>query len=279
MLSSFINLLNAAEFGNFEKFFAEIKFMMGKKRLISIDLTIASFDEQVKSILAFAQNKISSYVCVANVHMLVEAYKDEDFAQVVNDADLVTTDGMPLSKSLKLLYGIHQERVAGVDIILNLLKESEKDGISIGFYGGTQEIQDRTKAFIQKEFPDLNVTLYKPHPFRELSRDEEVFLAAEFNELQTQILFVATGCPRQERWMASQKGTIQAVMVGVGGALTVVNGMKKNAPEWMRKNSLEWLYRLSLEPKRLFKRYAVTNTTFLYLLSKELLTKKNNSAK
>lgn len=249
-----------------------------KKKVICINISTGSFADQIQKISDNARNHLSSYVCVVNVHMLVEAYKDQDFAQVVNMADLAVPDGMPIAKSLDYLHGIKQERVAGLEIIQHLMKEASQKQIKVGFYGGTREIQDETRKYIERNFPQVQVTHYKPHPFRELSKEEEESLADEFNASGTQLLFVATGCPRQEKWMAMQKGKINACMIGIGGALTVATGMKKNAPEWMRRNSLEWLFRLSLEPKRLFKRYAVTNTTFLWLLGKELLWKKKRPA-
>lgn len=235
---------------------------------------MGSFEHQMQKILGYAETKASTYVCVANVHMLVEAYHNPVFASVVDKADIAVADGMPIAKSFDYLYSIQQERIAGVEIIQHLLEESSQKNIKIGFYGGTQEIQNITQAFVENSYPNIQA-YYKPHPFRELSKEEEDLLTKEFNEFGVQILFVATGCPRQENWMASKKGEINACMIGIGGALSVVTGMKKNAPEWMRRNSLEWLYRLALEPKRLFKRYAVTNTTFLWLLGKEMVLKKN----
>lgn len=234
---------------------------------------MGSFDHQMQRILNYAETKESAYVCVANVHMLVEAHNHPTFASVVNEADIAVPDGMPIAKSFDYLYGVKQERIAGVEIIEHLLGESSQKNIKIGFYGGTQEIQNTTQAFVEKRYPNIQA-YYKPHPFRELGAEEENILTKEFNDFGVQVLFVATGCPRQENWMASKKGKINACMIGIGGALTVVTGMKKNAPEWMRRNSLEWLYRLALEPRRLFKRYAVTNTTFLWLLGKEVAFKK-----
>lgn len=247
-----------------------------KKKLICIDISTGTFRNLMEQVLGKAANRESSYACVANVHMLVEAHKDPAFAEVVNRADFAFADGMPIAKSIGYLYGDAQERVAGVEIIEHLLKESSKKNFKVAFYGGTQEIQDKTRAYVEKNYPELKA-LYKPHPFRELRLEEEDALAKEFNEFGTQILFVATGCPRQEKWMATRKGAINACMIGIGGALTVVTGMKKNAPEWMRRNSLEWLFRLMLEPKRLFKRYAITNTTFLWLLGRELIFRKFSS--
>ena len=85
------------------------------------------------------------------------------------------------------------------------------------------------------------------------------------------MVFVALGCPKQEKWMAEMKGKINACMIGIGGALPVMIGMQDRAPNWMQKASLEWLFRLMQEPKRLFKRYAYTNSKFIYLIMKKKL--------
>jgi N-acetylglucosaminyldiphosphoundecaprenol N-acetyl-beta-D-mannosaminyltransferase len=120
------------------------------------------------------------------------------------------------------------------------------------------------KAFCENHYPVLKlVGLYSP-PFRALTKEEEVIL--NINASGAGFVFVALGCPKQEKWMAAMKGRINACMVGIGGALPVMIGMQKRAPVWMQKASLEWLYRLIQEPQRLFKRYAVTNTMFIVLL-------------
>jgi N-acetylglucosaminyldiphosphoundecaprenol N-acetyl-beta-D-mannosaminyltransferase len=106
--------------------------------------------------------------------------------------------------------------------------------------------------------------MYSP-PFRELTAAEEGEVAAKINASGARLVFVILGCPRQERWMARMKGRVDALMVGVGGALPVLIGMQRRAPVWMQRNGLEWLYRLMQEPRRLFWRYAVTNTVFCWL--------------
>ena len=94
------------------------------------------------------------------------------------------------------------------------------------------------------------------------------------NESGARLLFVVLGCPKQEKWMASMKGRISVCMVGIGGARPVMIGMQKRAPEWMQQYGLEWFYRLIQEPKRLFKRYLVTNTMFIILLAKYFTRKR-----
>ncbi|SFB69718.1 N-acetylglucosaminyldiphosphoundecaprenol N-acetyl-beta-D-mannosaminyltransferase [Zunongwangia mangrovi] len=242
-----------------------------KKRLISIDISIKAYQDFIKDLTTLALNKKSTYTCVANVHMLVEAYKSKDFAEVVNNADMVTPDGMPLAKGLKQIYGIEQDRVAGMDLLPDLLKEAESNGIKVVFYGGTQLTLDKTKEFCDQYYPNLDIVGLISPPFRELSEEEEKDYTDLINKSGAGFVFVALGCPKQEKWMANMKGRINACMIGIGGALPVMVGLQNRAPVWMQKTSTEWLYRLSQEPKRLFKRYAYTNTLFVYLMLKEKL--------
>ncbi len=244
------------------------------KRLISIDVTTGIYSEFIDRWVAMSQLKTSSYTCVANVHMLVEAHNDPDFAKIVNEADIVTPDGMPLTWGLKLIYGIDQQRVAGMDLLPDLLRKAENTGISVFFYGGTQNMLAQTEKFLIEKFPSLKISGMISPPFRSLLEHEEIEIIEKINQSGAQLVFVALGCPKQEKWMASMRGRIHATMIGIGGALPVMVGMQKRAPEWMQKASLEWLYRLVQEPKRLFKRYAVTNTTYLWLLARAVVAKK-----
>lgn len=218
-------------------------------------------------VVSKAKSRTSDYVCVANVHMLVEAYHDARFAAIVNDADVVTPDGMPLAKGLQLLYGQRQDRVAGMDLLPDLLAKAEQEHLRCFIYGGSEAMLAQSRKYMDAHFPHLVCGYYSP-PFRMLTTAELKQDAMRINNFGAHLVFVALGCPKQEKWMASMKGVVQAYMLGIGGALPVMVGMQQRAPEWMRKASLEWLYRLAQEPKRLFKRYAVTNTLFLYLFGK-----------
>ncbi len=246
---------------------------LDKRFLISIPISNGTYKEFIDSIITLAVNKASAYVCVANVHMLVEAYRDPDFARVVENADLITPDGMPLAKAIKSFYGINQERVAGMDILTDLLNIAEKKKLGVYFYGGSPEMLTNTNRFISIKYPNLKISgLYSP-PFRALSIEEEADDIIKINNASASIIFVVLGCPKQEKWMYRMKGKINAVMIGIGGALPVLIGMQKRAPYWMQKNSLEWLWRFQQEPRRLFKRYFITNAMFLGLYYKALLNK------
>lgn len=233
--------------------------------------SLRSFDSYLRKILEEVEKKRSSYVCMANVHMMIEAKRDPLFAEVLNQADIVAPDGVPLTWALHILHGIKQERVAGMDLLPALLTEAESQNIPVFFYGGTSEMLDQTEIYLDASFPRLRIAgMYSP-PFRKLTIVEEEEVIDIINDSGTRLVFVALGCPKQEKWMASMKGRIQSVMIGIGGALPVLVGMQKRAPLWMQKVGMEWTYRLLQEPRRLFKRYAVTNTLFVAMLVKEII--------
>ena len=239
-----------------------------KKKLLTLFVTTGNYREFIERIYQLAARRMSSYVCVANVHMLVEAHKSSNFANVVNQADIVTPDGMPLVKSLKLLYGIEQDRVTGMDLMPDLLKKAEDEKIEVYFYGSTAEVIQKTGEYISDHYPLLQVAgAYNP-PFRSLTGEEETEIVKKINSSGAKLVFVALGCPKQETWMAGMRGRINACMIGIGGALPVMLGIQKRAPRWMQKLCMEWVFRLIQEPRRLFKRYAITNTTFVWLLLK-----------
>lgn len=247
---------------------------MKKVNLLSIPVSTGPYDEYVNHIIDSAITKKKEYTCLANVHMLIEAYKNKDFANVVRNAKIVTPDGKPLTWALLMLYGIRQDRVAGVDLLTDLLSVADDKNLSVYFYGGTKDIIDKTKRYLSVNFPNLKLAGTCSPPFRCLTKEEEEETILEINQSGADLVFVALGCPKQEKWMFSMQGKINAVSVGIGAALPVMVGLYKRAPKWVRDAGFEWLYRLMQEPKRLFKRYAVTNSFFLYLLIKEFLSKK-----
>lgn len=242
--------------------------MQTPRKIITIDVHTGSYKHFISRHVTLAIAGKSSYTCVANVHMLIEAYRDPDFAAVVNNADCVTPDGMPLTLAIRLLYGSRQDRVAGMTLLPDLLEKARLWSIPVYFYGGTEAMLSGTREYLHAQYPGLNTAgMYSP-PFRQLTADEEQDIAEQINQSGAKLVFVALGCPKQEKWMAAMKGRVNACMIGIGGALPVMIGQQKRAPLWMQKASLEWLYRLIQEPKRLFKRYAVTNTTFIWFMLK-----------
>jgi len=234
---------------------------------------MGSYEQFVDAIMEYSNKKISSYVCVANVHMLAESYKSPSLQEVVNSANIVTPDGMPLAKAFKYLYQQDQIRVDGMSLLPLLLQKCIHTNQSVFFYGGTPYMLERTRHYLKRNFPELEIAgTYSP-PFRTLTEDESAHIVGVIKDAQPNIVFVVLGCPKQEWWMAEMKGRIPSIMIGVGGALPVLIGMKRRAPVWMQRNSLEWFFRFVQEPKRLFKRYYKSNRLFLYLMLKAKLNK------
>lgn len=222
-------------------------------------------------ITRLAAVKVSSTVYFANVHMFIEAYQDKDFLELINKSDIVTPDGQPLTWILRLFYGIRQDRVSAMDALPDLLLRMEKEQLPVYFYGGTQNMLDQAGRFVNEKYPHLVISgLYSP-PFRPLTDDEKNEVIEKINTAAPAIVFVFLGCPKQEKWMAGMKGKVNAVMAGVGGAVPVTIGLQKRAPVWMQNFALEWLYRFFQEPRRLFKRYTVTNSLFLWVMTKEFI--------
>lgn len=244
-----------------------------KRKLLTSLISAGSFEDFVKHIFWLTEHRESSYVCFANVHMLMEAYNDSEFNKVLNNADVATPDGNPVTKLSKLFYGKQQERVAGMDLLPRLLQEAAARGKSVYFYGSTDEVLEAVVAKAEEELPDLNIAGYYSPPFRKLTEEEDTAITDRINQSDPDLVFVALGCPKQERWMAAHKGKVKACMLGVGQAYMTYAGLEKRLPAWARNMSLEWTYRLWQEPRRLWKRYLLTNSMFIFVTLKQLLLK------
>lgn len=241
------------------------------KNIIGSPVTAIPFDAQIQLILKWASLRISKYVCVANVHMLMEAHWQDKLASVLHSADLVTPDGMPLVWMIKLMGEASQDRVAGMEMMLSLCQNASAQNISVFFMGSQKAILDQMKGRLKREFPNLKIAGMEPLPFRPLTQEEDEALIKKINESGAGLVLVSLGCPKQEYWMAEHKGKIQGVMIGLGGVFPVYAGIQKWAPRWVRELGLEWLYRLIQEPGRLWNRYSKTIPPFLWLATKQLL--------
>ena len=241
-------------------------------RVIGFPVTALPFESQMDLILKWAKNGLSKSVCIANVHMLVEAYQSSSFAKVLQQADMVTPDGMPLVWMLRLLGARKQDRVAGLDVLQSLCKQTTKAGVKVFFLGSQLGILHKMRQRLNQEFPDLQIAGMEPLPFRPMTQEEDEALVEMLNQSGAGIVFVSLGCPKQEIWMANHKDRVNAVMIGLGGAFPVYAGLQKRAPGFVRSAGFEWLYRLLQEPQRLWGRYSSTIPVFLWLACKQLLT-------
>nr|WP_081906080.1 WecB/TagA/CpsF family glycosyltransferase [Kineothrix alysoides] len=206
------------------------------------------------------------YVCVSNVHTTVMAYNDEAYCRIQNEAALAIPDGKPLSLMCRLRGYKDAQRVAGPDLMPEILKLSEEKGYRHYFYGSTEETLNSLEANLRERYPRLNIVgIYSP-PFRKLTPEEDAEIMEKISLTKPDFLWVGLGAPKQERWMYEHKGKVDAVMLGVGAAFDFHAGTAKRAPKWIQEFYLEWLYRLIQDPKRLLKRYVRSNIQFIWLI-------------
>ena len=249
--------------------------MIPKKKLLDIPVTCVPFEEQTMLILRWAKIRASKVVCLANVHMLMEAYKNPIFAKILRKADLVTPDGKPLVMMLRMLGIKNQNQVAGLDVFLNLCDLAEQTGTKIYFLGSTEDILRKIKIKLEREHPILQIAGMKAPShisIEDIVSHKDSDLIQEINQSGAGIVFVCLGCPKQEIWMSQYKDSIQGVMIGVGAVFSMYAGINPRAPYWIQQVGLEWLYRLLQEPRRLWRRYGSTIPPFLYLAIKQLGT-------
>ncbi|MFB9995025.1 WecB/TagA/CpsF family glycosyltransferase [Deinococcus oregonensis] len=207
----------------------------------------------------------------ANVHMVMEAVDDPAFRQVVNTADLVTPDGMPLVWALKFLGVPDAKRVYGPTLTLQICAAASAKGIPVGLYGGTPESLEEFKAFLHHEFPGIRIACAIAPPFRPPTLEEDAADTQQILDSGARILFVGIGCPKQEWWMYRHRDRLPLVMLGVGAAFDFHSGRVKQAPAAMQGLGLEWLFRLIMEPRRLWKRYTRQNPRFVWMFGRQLL--------
>ena len=240
-------------------------------RLLKTEVTALCLNEQIALMLQWARMRASKFVSVANVHMLMEAYWNPSFTEVLGSADLVTPDGMPLVWMLKWLGATQQDRVAGMDIFLKLCQLSPSSNVSVFFLGATSDILEKMKERLEREFPELSIAGVEPLPFRPLTPQEDEALIERINSSGAGLLFLCLGCPKQEQWIAKHRHKIRAVMLGLGAVFPLYAGLHQRAPQWVRESGLEWLYRLIQEPRRLWRRYFLTIPPFIYLAAQQLM--------
>ena len=241
------------------------------RRILGMRLDATSYPHAASEMLRWGELGESRYVCVATVNNVISAHDDPANHQVMEGADLVTPDGMPLVWALRLLGVAGATRVYGPDLMPILCEQAAARGIPVGFYGGAPEVLEHLKANLVRRYPALRVAyLYSP-PFRPLTEDEDRQITTDINRSGTRLLFIGLGAPKQEQWMAAHKGTVEAVMLGVGAAFDFLAGRKRQAPKLLQRLGLEWLFRLLNEPRRLWRRYLYRNPRFVVLFMMQLI--------
>lgn len=227
-------------------------------KLQGLNIDSFTFDEAIEY-----ANNISGQVVTINPEMIYNAVKDPDFAEIINNADLVIPDGIGVEIGLKIL-GYNVKRIAGIEFSHRMIEECAKNNQSVALIGAKPEIVKKAKENLIKEFPSLYITYIHDGYFNE---DDSIL--AELKIRQPRLVLCALGSPKQEEFILKAKSILpEALFVGVGGSFDVWSGEVKRAPEIYQKLGLEWLYRTILDPKR-FKRIFPTLPLFVLKVLRE----------
>lgn len=238
-----------------------------KCNIIGTDILVTNMEKTVALIEEHIEELRGKYICVGNVHTTVMAHDDAKYHEVQKSAAFVLPDGKPLSVYSRKHGFPEAERVTGPDLMLALF--ARRNGLRHYFYGSKEETLSMLRQKMIVQYPHLEIAGMVSPPFHALSEAEDAAEIEKINASGADIVWVGLGAPKQENWMYEHMDKVNGVMIGVGAGFDYHAGNIKRAPMWMQKLSLEWLYRLLQDPKRLFKRYLVTNTRYLWLIHRK----------
>ncbi len=241
-------------------------FQMIKKQLFTVNYSITDYEEASQIIIDKALSHTSFGVTALAVHGLIESVKNKPFRTIVNKLDIIVPDGQPVKWALNNFYKTKlKDRVAGPILTNHVLRKANERALGIYLYGSTAVTLQKMQDVIKEKYPKINISGIHPDRFREASAEEDIVDIKKINESGAHIVLVGRGCPRQEKWVASHLGSINAPMLAIGAAFDFIAGNIAHAPKWVQDSGFEWLFRLVQEPNKLWKRYLTTNTHFLYL--------------
>lgn len=246
------------------------------EQILGATIDVLDWDEALERISAWANARESRIVCLCNVHSLVTARRDPAFGEVIREADLAAPDGMPVAWMLRRLGHIGQKRISGPDLMWRYCAGAAARGEKIFLFGAGDATLVALEKRLRAAFPGLIIAGAHSPPFRDLTNEEDREIIDRINASGANTVWVALGCPKQEQWMHAHRGHIRAVMLGVGAAFDYHAGTLRRAPRWMQFLGMEWLHRLACEPRRLWKRYLLTNTLFILGAARQLIQSKRN---
>jgi len=214
----------------------------------------------------------ATVVDVCTVHSVMSGRRDKALAYALGAADINTSDGVPLVWAIRWTARPEQQRVYGPELMRRSIAQTVERGWRHYFYGSTPETLAALEAAVSISDPDAQIVGSYSPPFRELSDDETQAVVADILAVNTDVVWVGLGMPKQELWMQEIRPMLPGVaLVGVGAAFDFIAGTKKEAPAWIQRSGLEWFFRLTQEPRRLWRRYIFNNPWFVVLLTKQIV--------
>jgi N-acetylglucosaminyldiphosphoundecaprenol N-acetyl-beta-D-mannosaminyltransferase len=246
--------------------------MINTVRILNTYITETSISE----VSSYLINNNSLKVAICNTNTVVRSYQDNELGNIINLFDIKTSDGFPIAKSSSILYKNNQGRVDGYNIFLSTIRDGLSRNTSHYFFGSNEHILNKLEAQLKDMFPDINIKGSFSPPigdYEELAKEEHI---KKIIEKKPDIVWVSLGFPKQELFinLLHEKYSIKSNLVGIGAVFEWVAGTKIKAPEFLANLGLEWIFRLIQEPKRLFRRYLIDNFLFLYLITKQFISKK-----
>jgi N-acetylglucosaminyldiphosphoundecaprenol N-acetyl-beta-D-mannosaminyltransferase len=233
--------------------------------VLGVGISVINMDLATRVILDAVRRRQKGYVCLTNVHAVMEGFDDPQVKAALNGAMLCTPDGMPMVWLGRLGGRKLMHRVYGPDLMLRLCQESSREHLRHFLYGGANGAAVELGAKLSARFPGLKVVgTYEP-PFRPLNEHEQRELIQQVRAAQPDVFWVGLSTPKQDKFMAEYLPKLDTtVMLGVGAAFDFHSGRIRQAPGWMQRVGMEWLFRLCVEPRRLWKRYLKHNPRFVY---------------
>lgn len=234
-----------------------------KVDVLGVEISATTYEEATEVIIEAAQQRSGGAVTCHPVHGLMEAKRDPELARHLSEFNMITPDGQPVRWAMNLLHDTQlRERVYGPELMIRLCREAALKGISVYLYGSTPKVIGRLTDVLRGRFPSMHIVGVESPPFRELTAQEDEAMVDRINSSGAGLCFIGLGSPKQDRFAVAHMNRISAVQVCVGAAFDFHAGTLRMAPRWMQRNGLEWLFRLGVEPRRLWKRYLVSNSTF-----------------
>jgi N-acetylglucosaminyldiphosphoundecaprenol N-acetyl-beta-D-mannosaminyltransferase len=239
-------------------------------RVNILNTTIDNFTvkETLQTIVEAINNNKQIHHVVVNAGKIVSMQSDLQLRRSVNESDLINADGQAVVWASKILRQPLKERVAGIDLMEELVKLAYQNQYKIFFFGAKEEVVEKVVDKYTKQYSNKIIAGFRNGYFK---KEEEQEIAKQITNSGANILFVAISSPTKENFLYENKDLLNNVnfIMGVGGSFDVVSGKVKRAPFWMQKSGLEWFYRFLQEPKRMWKRYLLGNTKFMVLVFKE----------
>ena len=243
--------------------------------VLGVEISVTNYDELISLFITAARRRESALATFLAVHAVVTAVTDPRYRYRINAFDVVAPDGQPVRWALNLLHkaGL-TDRVCGPVMMKKLCARAADEGIGIYLYGSKPQTLKDLQANLEEQFPSIRILGIESPPFRPLTEEETTAAIDRINASGAGLVFIGLGCPRQDIFAHQNRNRIHAVQLCVGAAFDFHAGNTKMAPSWMQRHGLEWVFRLAQEPGRLWKRYLVTNTTFVVLMTRRLMLRK-----